>query len=81
MCEEELSLDTTSEDMAQIHQAFWRNVRQIENLRHLNAFVTENIKSASEMCSLSVERHENGMYLLSQVFSLTFTVCLLLSIV
>lgn len=46
--------------MARVQHFFLKNVKQIEKLRHLNAFVTENIKAATENLSVSMERHEQG---------------------
>ena len=41
-------------------QTFEQNVKRIESLRYLNAFITENIHSAREQCKDSSRRHQKG---------------------
>lgn len=55
--------------MAKLRQALEHNLRQIEKLRYLNAFVTETDDYARELWEKSAQRHAEGTLLVTKSIS------------
>ena len=53
--------------MAKLRQAVEHNLRQIDKLRYLNAFVTEADEYARTLLDESAQRHSEGALLMNEL--------------